>query len=111
MNIQQAEHMATSLMRHHGLYDYKFGWMQKRIRFNRAGQTNWVKKTIELQPTFVELNHPFFVKQTILHEIAHGLRPKHKHNKYFQKTAEALGHMRGNGSSHTYYSKLVKRKA
>lgn len=111
MNKEQAEQMAISLMRHHGLYDYKFSWMQARGKFNRAGQCNWKTKTIQLQPFFVKWNYPVIVKQTILHEIAHALTPKHGHNKYFQKTASALGHIASDRRGrHTYYGKEVKRK-
>lgn len=112
MELKQAKQMANSLMRHHGLYDHTFTWMVRRKKFNRAGQADWNKKLIQLQPTFVELNLPFVVKQTILHEIAHALRPRHRHNKYFQKTARALGCVPGVGcKNHTYYGKEVKRKA
>lgn len=91
MELKQAEQMATSLMRHHGVFDYSFSYMKRRQRFDRAGQCNWRKKTLQLAPTFVELNLPVLVKQVILHEIAHALRPRHHHNKFWKLTATELG--------------------
>jgi predicted SprT family Zn-dependent metalloprotease len=110
MTLHDAEQMAVLLMKHHGVLDYKFSFMERRKKFHRAGQCDWKKKLIQLQPTFVELNYPMIVKQTILHEIAHALRPRHGHNKFFQKTACALGHRITYGKSHTYYGSIVKRQ-
>lgn len=110
MKLEQAEKMAKSLMRHHGVYGYKFSFMQRRKRFNTAGSCNWRTKTMRLAPVFVEMNHVMLVKQVILHEIAHALRPKHGHNRFFQKTATSLGCTKYKGrKSHTYYGSEVKR--
>jgi predicted SprT family Zn-dependent metalloprotease len=91
MKLVDAQEMATSLMRLHGLYDHKFSFMERRNKFNRAGQANWKKKTVQLAPKFVELNYPVLVKQVLLHEIAHALRPRHHHNKFWKRTAHELG--------------------
>ena len=105
MELKQAEEMTKSLMRTYGVYDYKFQWMARRNKFSRAGQCNYKKRTIELQPTFVELNYPFFIKGTILHEIAHAIMgQKHGHNKFWKRCAISLG---DNGAR--CYGKNVKR--
>jgi len=98
--------MALSLMRHHGVYDYKFRWLRRRIPFARAGQCDERKKEIALAPFFVECNIPFIVKRTILHEIAHALAgAKHNHNKWWKKQAVALG-----CSGNRCYGKEVRRR-
>lgn len=109
MKIKYAKRLAELLILRHGVGEYTFSFMQKRKRFNRAGQCNWRKKTIQLQPTFVELNNLSVVKNTILHEIAHALRPKHHHNKYFQKTATSIGCVASVEGRNTYYGKEVKK--
>lgn len=96
--------MFHELANYHGLKGYSFDWMNKRGKFNLAGYCNWKKKVIKLQPSFVERNHPFIVKRTLLHEIAHGLMPKHGHNSHWRKMAQTIGHS-GNRS----YGKEVKK--
>ena len=99
MKKEQVEEMANSFLKHHGLYDWKFRWLKNVKSFWRAGQCDYKKKEIALAPTFVELNYPVVIKQVILHEIAHALMPRHKHNKHWKKTAVALGCMKGRGQS------------
>ena len=112
MKLIEAEGMCKSFMQRFGIYDYKFQWMQKRKTFDMAGYCSWRKKIISLQPTFVECNYPFIVKQTILHEIAHALRPKHHHNKFWKRTATELGCMQSKDcSTLRCYGKEVKKKA
>jgi predicted SprT family Zn-dependent metalloprotease len=105
MNIERAEQMALSLMRYHGVHDYKFELMQPRKKFCRAGQCSWVKKVISLQPYFIECNYPIVVKRTILHEIAHALTPKQGHNKQWKKMARSIGDDGGR-----CYGKEVKKR-
>lgn len=95
---------ARELLDAHGLRDWTFGWMRRRDPFSRAGQCNWKHKTIELQPTFAEVNSGYRVMQTLLHEIAHALKPRHGHNKHWKRQARALGH-----SGERCYSKNVVR--
>lgn len=106
MTEPDAESMAKSLMRFHGLLPrWSFRWMEPRRKFNRAGQCNWTKKSIDIQPHFVRCNHPFVVKKTILHEIAHALSPKRGHGKEWKRIARAVGH-----TGSTYYGKEVKKR-
>ena len=92
MTLEQAKQMCESFMRHHGVYDYKFEFLQRRKKYNRAGQCDYKRKVISLQPTFVEKNYPVVIKWTILHEIAHAIAGrKHGHNKFWKRTAIALG--------------------
>lgn len=92
MKLKDAEQMATSLMRHYGIFDYRFSWMQRREKYHCAGYCDYKKKLIKLAPRFVELNYPLIVKWTILHEIAHAITgKKHGHNKFWKRTARLLG--------------------
>ncbi len=106
MNIVDGERMCVTLMRHHGVHNYKFRWMKNLKRFRRAGQCSWIKKEISLSPTFVRLNYPVVVKWTVLHEIAHALRPNHGHNKFWKATARELG-----DDGKRCYGSYVKTKA
>jgi predicted SprT family Zn-dependent metalloprotease len=105
MRLVDAKEMAISLMHFYGVKGYSFIWMVRREKFSRAGQCSYKDKTISLAPKFVELNHPCVVKWTILHEIAHALRPKHNHNKFWKETARQIGH-----SGNRCYGKYVKIK-
>lgn len=118
MSLEDAERMAYTLMKHHGLvvhnylspralvrHGWAFDWMQKRKHFRRAGQCVWSKYTIMLQPRFVECNYPFIVKRTILHEIAHALVGVHNgHNRRWKEMAVSIGDDGG-----TRYGKEVKK--
>ena len=91
MTKQDAENIVNGLIVEHGLTGWTFRWMRRREPFSRAGQCNWVKKTIELAPVYVELNDARHVMNTILHEVAHALTPNHGHNKYWRAKAQAIG--------------------
>ena len=99
--------MIGLLMQKHGLLDrgWTHGLCKRRKPFSRAGVCSTVKKRIDLQPTFIELNDPELVHSTILHEIAHALTPKHGHNKFWKRKAIEVGH-----SGKRCYSDSVKRQ-
>ena len=85
--------------------EYKFRWMRNTGKqVGRAGQCSWTKKEISLSAKYVELNSMTEIRNTILHEIAHALRPKHGHNKFWRKTALEIG---CNGSR-TYSNNVVR---
>jgi predicted SprT family Zn-dependent metalloprotease len=91
MTKQDAENIVHELIRQHKLDGWTFGWMRRRDPFRRAGQCDWGKKRISLQPVYVELNDARLVMNTILHEIAHALTPRHGHNKYWKAKAREIG--------------------
>ncbi len=107
MRLDEAEQMAHALIRHHGLHDYQFQWMQNRKKFNTAGYCSWKKKVISLQPRFVVCNYPVLVKRTLLHEIAHALAPKQGHNRHWKAMAIKIGH----SGSRCYGKEVRKRKS
>lgn len=90
MNLQDAKQMGEELVKQH-CPDYTFSFMVRRKRYRRAGQCHVRKKLVQLQPTYVEEVTEGRVRNTILHEIAHALTPKHGHNKYWKRAALAIG--------------------
>jgi len=104
MKLEDAKLMCESLMKHHGVYGYKFTWLKRMKKFNRAGQINYSTKEISLQPTFVELNYPAVVKWTILHELAHAMWPKNGHGSLWRKSAQIMG-----DDGKRCYGKYVKK--
>lgn len=91
MTLDKAKELVEYHMKRVGLKDYSFQWMQKRTKFNRIGNCNYKKRIISLQPNYVELNPEDKVLDTILHEIAHALTPKHGHNKFWKRKAIEIG--------------------
>ncbi len=69
-SLEATRVLAGLLMHHHGLGHWKFGF-DRCVR--RAGVCNFTKKQITLSEHFAEMNSMERVKDTILHEIAHGL--------------------------------------
>jgi predicted SprT family Zn-dependent metalloprotease len=72
MNLSQAQTLAVSLMKEHGIWQQ--GW---RFEFDNAvkrfGVCKYRSKTIGLSAKLVGLNEQEQVKDTILHEIAHAI--------------------------------------
>ena|SRR6267154_2711006 len=91
---QEIENHVRDLMKIHNLHDWNFRWLKNNQKFWRAGQCSYSKKEIALAPRFVELNEFLVVQNTILHEIAHALMPKHNHNKFWKRKFIEIG---GNG--------------
>lgn len=92
-------------LKQHGLNGWKFEWLKKMNKFSKAGCCNYKTKTIKISPTFVELNDDDEVMNTILHEIAHALTPRHHHNKFWKRKAIEIG-----CTGATHYSIRVKRQ-
>ena len=103
MTLQEAETLFWFHAKRVGLpSDWTFAWKRRRLPFNSAGTCFTSKKEILLQPSFVELNTKEIVEQTILHELAHALTPRHGHNRFWKRKAIEIGH---SGARH--YSKEV----
>lgn len=90
MNLHIAEFMAISLMEKHGLHEK--GW---RFAFDNAtrrfGCCKYRAKEITLSRSLTLLNDEKRVRNTILHEIAHALCPKQKHNSVWKAKAIEIG--------------------
>ena len=70
VTLEEAEHLARSLMDAHGLQDWAFGWDRARTRF---GYCHWWHHRITLSRELTPLRTVERVIDTILHEIAHAL--------------------------------------
>lgn len=72
MELSTASALARSKMNEHGLEDWTFQYDGAK---RRAGQCDYMNRTISLSRHFVERNTEERVLDTILHEIAHALTP------------------------------------
>lgn len=91
MNVTEAEQIAISLMRQHGLIE--IGW---NFRFDKAtrrfGLCDYTKRFIQLAKPLVEINPVKAVTNTILHEIAHALvGPYHGHDEVWRAKSIQIG--------------------
>lgn len=104
MNLLECKKLTEELFEKHGLTDWKFFWIKRLANWRCAGYCNYKYKQIRLQPNYVEKNNIEEVTNTILHEIAHALMPKHGHNKFWKMKAKQIG---CNGSR-TYSRNVIK---
>jgi len=89
MDKDQAQFLAESLMKEHGLgKKWKFKWIRS---YHKYGQCDWMFKEIRLSKPFVKVNEEFEVRNTILHELAHAKCHKHGHNKFWKAWCIKLG--------------------
>ena len=88
MELQKAQIIARNLMDHHGLTTWAFYFDNAKLRF---GVCRTFKQEIALSKYLTQLNNEEEVIDTILHEIAHGLTPGHKHNNTWKHVAKEIG--------------------
>jgi len=89
MNIKDAEILAKRLIREHLDDSWTFRWNKRKAAF---GICNYNTRKIELSSVLTELEDPFYVEQTILHEIAHALVGYAAgHNREWKRCARELG--------------------
>lgn len=105
MTKQEVQIFTEDQFRKLNIQNWKLVWLPKRNPFGKAGSCNLQKRQIELQPNYVEWNSEENIKNTILHEIAHALTPKHNHNKFWRRKAIEIG-----CTGERCYSKTVIRK-
>lgn len=77
MNLTEAESLARSLMRLHGVdSDWGFGWSRSRQKYGETRRT-WRRgvfvQEIVLSKPLTEVASPDRMRNTILHEVAHAL--------------------------------------
>ncbi|HEY4328696.1 MAG TPA: SprT-like domain-containing protein [Phycisphaerae bacterium] len=70
MDFLGAQELALRLMGLHGLAGWAFGWNRRK---RSLGLCRYREQRIELSAYFVQANDEVQVRETILHEIAHGL--------------------------------------
>ena len=89
MHIPDAERLARSLMREHGLAGWTFQW-DRAVR--RAGSCRHGSQRITLSRALMAGWSEREVRNTVLHEIAHALvGPGHGHDRAWRKQARRIG--------------------
>lgn len=89
MNLKDARHLANTLMGYHGLVNWSFDFDKAKVRF---GCCNYRKRKITLSRELTTLNSEAWVRETILHEIAHALVGRgHGHDRHWRYAARAIG--------------------
>lgn len=98
MKLADAKRLALDLMAEHGLTsadrktldaDWRFGWSNAKTIY---GQCSYRKHTIFLSRPLTERSEPEYVRDTILHEIAHALvGPGHGHSAVWKRMARTIG--------------------
>jgi len=98
MNHTDAARLARQLMNQHGLTQVAFEWDRSK---KRAGCCSWYRgpfdtehycKNISLSMYYVQMNDEAEIRNTILHEIAHGLAGfSHGHNAHWRRIARSIG--------------------
>jgi predicted SprT family Zn-dependent metalloprotease len=88
MELKTTQELAESLMKLHGLRNWRFEFDSAKRRF---GCCSYGDKTISLSRHLVLINSYESVKDTILHEIAHALTPGHHHDNVWKRKAIEIG--------------------
>jgi SprT protein len=92
MKREYVERLARLLMRKHGLEakGWSFGFDNAKTRH---GQCDYDRRRITISRHFSELNSMAVVKDTLLHEIAHGIlgQPGIGHGREWRNIAVAIG--------------------
>lgn len=92
MNIEKAKLLAIELMNIHMSELVNQGWFfEWHNKKASAGTCSYYKKAIQLSKPITELADEADVKDTILHEIAHALTPRHGHDWVWRKKALEIG--------------------
>jgi hypothetical protein len=88
--IQEIENLAYELLDKYNLDDWEFKWSNASRRFGSCNRNN---KTIYLSRLHGLYDDIYLVKDTLLHEIAHGLTPKNhsSHGVEWKEIAQKIG--------------------
>jgi len=90
MELETAKQLCEQLMQKYNLGKvWKFEWMNSKRR--TYGQCDKRKHLIRLSKYYILVNEEKFVRDTILHEIAHAKCHKMGHNKFWKEWCIKLG--------------------
>ncbi len=106
MNLTEARTLAETSIKIHMTRDPAgFNWTRYVKKFKKCGHYDIKKHEICLSPRYVELNPRKFVRNTILHEIAHALTPGEGHTNKWRTTFLLIG---GNGQRQANKNTITK---
>lgn len=89
MELQTVEALAHELMEKHGLKYWRFEFDRSRRRF---GCCHYDARLITMSAALSKLNEEAKIRDTILHEIAHGLAPRSEgHGAEWRRIAMSIG--------------------
>jgi hypothetical protein len=89
MDLHAARTLATSLLAHHGLHDWRVAFDNAK---RRAGQCRYADRVISLSAGLTRLHPEDEVRDTVLHEIAHALvGPSAGHGPAWRAKAREIG--------------------
>lgn len=89
MQTSHALRLARELMNQHGLQHWSVGLDRAKTR---AGATHFGRHRITLSGPLTRAHDEAFVRDTILHEIAHALvGPRHGHDRVWKSMAREIG--------------------
>ena len=88
MTLFETQTLAKTLLRQHGLLDWKFRFDRARRRF---GSCSVRRKTITLSRAITMMNSDEQIRDTILHEIAHALTPGDGHGSRWKAMCVKIG--------------------
>lgn len=88
MELNHAKKLALELMEKHKLSNWKFEFDTAKRRF---GSCQHRAMKITLSKALTVLNSEAHMRDTILHEIAHALVPRQRHNEVWRKVALSIG--------------------
>jgi ribosomal protein S27E len=88
MDLSTAKKLAIETMAKHGLIDWRFSFTKSQRSF---GTCSYNYREITLSAPLVMVNDEKRVMNTILHEIAHALTPKHNHDAVWVAKAREIG--------------------
>ncbi len=90
MNLTEAQELTEQYLRVHGLAQqgWTFAWLHKSRTF---GQCSYTDREICLSRSATQVNDIAQVRNTIIHEIAHALTPRHGHDAVWRRKCLDLG--------------------
>ena len=99
MDLKKAQDLCIALMQQYNLTSqtgWSFSWIKSlscagKCRYNRNASRQYYGGIIKLSVEITQIHSDEEVRDTILHEIAHGLTPGHHHDYVWQRKATEIG--------------------
>lgn len=88
LTITAANAIARELMDQHGLTDWRIAWDNAKRRY---GQCQYGPRVLSFSRPLTVLREEDDFRNTVLHEIAHALTPRHNHDRVWKRQFLAIG--------------------